>query len=293
MALVTLKEALSQSVANKYAVGAFVTPSFSVTQAILEAAEETGDVPVILMLPWGIVADMESQKRDVYLRCTMELVRSSSAPICVHLDHGGSYSEVINALHAGFSGVMLDASSKPMEENIALTKQVVETAHWCGVSVEGEIGHVGGAEAGALIEGGLSADNRFFTTADEAVHFIEKTNVDCLAVSFGTVHGIYKGTPKLDLDRLDEIRAAVQVPLVMHGGSGLPEDAFRAAVAHGVNKINFFTGLSMGAAAAVRAVCKEKGDKPMHIMEIEGAQFASVKETVKHHISLFGTKPLK
>lgn len=284
MSLVTLKKILESSVNQKTAVGGFVTFDYASTEAIIKAAERTHG-KVILMIPWGLVANRN--KRDEYIRNTLSMIRNSSAEIALHLDHGASFEEVLQSIHAGFSSVMYDGSSLPMEQNIANTKKIVEIAHACGVSVEAEIGHVGGAEAGALIADGMSADTSLYTTVEEAVSFVNATGVDALAVAVGTVHGIVKGTPKLDFNRLAEIRKAVDIPLVLHGGSGLTDEAFQSAVKNGINKINYFTEMSLTASNSIRDYLSQIGNAPIHMMELTTYAYGKLEELVERQIRLF------
>jgi fructose-bisphosphate aldolase class II len=287
MALATLKEVLKGSMEGHYGLGGFVTTDLCVTQSLIKAAEETG-APLILMIPWATTLD--KYKPDEYLRLTVEMARYAAVPVVVHLDHGASFDECMKAIHADFTSVMYDGSSLPFEENIAITKKVVEAAHACGISVEAEIGHVGGAEGGALVEGGMEADSSCYTTVKEAVDFVEATGVDALAVAIGTVHGIYKGTPKLDLERLGSIRKALDIPLVLHGGSGLSDEDYRNVVKNGISKINYFTEASLTASAAAKKLILESGDKPLHMMEIAGVQAQAIEEHVKEKIEVFGWK---
>ncbi|MGI6005472.1 MAG: class II fructose-bisphosphate aldolase [Christensenellales bacterium] len=259
MPLVTMKEVLSESVAKKYAVGAFDTFDPLFTEAILTGAERKG-TPVILMVVEWSFDEVNCEHFFAYLvnRCRM-----SSVPVALHLDHGSSFEAVMKAIHYGCTSVMLDGSSLPMEENIALTKKVVEVAHACGVTVEAEIGHVAGHE-GNMLDGNV-ADESAYTTVHDAVYFCQQTDVDALAIAIGTVHGVYKGEPKLDLVRLDQIRSHLEIPLVLHGGSGLSPEMFRSAVRHGINKINFFTGMTLAATAAVREILDAStGNIPFH-----------------------------
>ncbi len=287
MGLVTLKEVLSGSIAGQYAIGGFVTTDLLATQNIIRAAEEM-EAPIILMIPWGTLTD--KYKTGEYLELTIRMAKNAEVPVAVHLDHGTSYEECIKAIHAGFSSVMYDGSSLPFEQNIQNTRKVVEAAHACGVSVEAEIGHVGGAEGGALIKEGKEADASMYTTVEEAAEFVEKTGVDALAVAIGTVHGIYKGKPVLDLDRLENIRKALDIPLVLHGGSGLSDQDFRNVVKKGINKINFFTEMSMAAAQAAKNFIKQSGDEPIHMMQINSVQSEAVVSLVKEQIEVFGWK---
>lgn len=175
MSLVTMQALLADAEKGGYALGGFVTTDLMVTQSLIQASEEMG-APLILMIPWGTTLD--KHRPDEYLRLTVEMARSANVPVAVHLDYGTSYEECIKAINAGFTSVMFDGSSLPMEENIAITKKVVEATHACGITVEAEIGHVGGAEAGALVEGGLEADESCYTTVEEAVNFAVQTGVD-------------------------------------------------------------------------------------------------------------------
>jgi fructose-bisphosphate aldolase, class II len=286
MPLVSMKDVLKESIAKKYAVGAFDTMDHAFTEAILCAAESKG-VPIILMT---VEALFEMPNYKLFFKYMVNRCEASSIPVALHLDHGATFAGVMKSIHAGCTSVMLDGSSLPFEENIALTKKVVEVAHLCGVSVEGEIGHVAGHE-GNMLEGNV-ADATAYTKVEEAVRFTSETGVDALAVAIGTVHGVYKGTPKLDYERLHEIRQAISVPLVMHGGSGLSPDAFKQAIASGINKVNFFTGMSLGATQAAKNIIEERSGK-LFFGDIVNAGIKRATEIVSEHIDIFGTKPLE
>ncbi len=285
MSLVTMKEILSESIEKKYAVGAFDTMDHVITEAILGAAESKNK-PVILMIPDFIFKQSHFERFTSYLvnRC-----EESSVSVCLHLDHGSSFEAVMLGIRYGCTSVMLDGSSLPFKENIALTKKVCEVAHACGISTEGEIGHVAGHE-GNMLEGNV-ADESAYTKVEQAVQFVEETGVDALAIAIGTVHGVYKGTPKLDFVRLADIRKAVDVPLVLHGGSGLPAEDFRKAIKCGINKINFFTGMSLGAANAVIKLVEERSKK-LTIEDIVNSGMEAASQIVSEHIEIFGTQPL-
>ena len=284
MSLITLKEILSGSIEERRAVGGFVTFDYSSTEAIIKAAE-TANGKAIVMIPWGLVAERDN--REQYLRNTRAMLEESSAPFALHLDHGASFEECMLAIHSGFSSVMYDGSSLPFRENIENTIKVVEAAHACGVSVEAEIGHVGGAEGGALIKEGLSADSSLYTTVEEAVTFAEATGVDALAVAVGTVHGIIKGEPRIDLKRLSDIRNAVKIPLVLHGGSGLDDDTFRSTVENGINKINYFTEMSLTASEAVKEYVRKSGSSPVHMMDITSYAYGELEKLIEKQIRVF------
>ena len=281
MSLVTLKEILAPAKEQNYAVAAFDTMDFTLTEGIIQAAEQTGK-PVILMLPGFIFDRPDAQSM---LDFNLDRIAKSPVPICYHLDHGKA-DECIKAIHAGCSSVMYDGSSLPMEENIAITKEIVKVAHICGVSVEAEIGHVAAPEGS--VEGSV-ADESKFTKPEDAAYFVEQTGVDALAIAFGTVHGVYRGTPHLDLERLQAIKKLVDVPLVMHGGSGLPEQDFRNAVKYGINKINFFTGMSLATIAAMRKLIEETDGRVRYIKLYDTA-LQTVIACAKEQMEIFGTK---
>ncbi len=284
MSLVTLTEILAESREKKYAVGAFDTFDAMNTEAVISAAEEK-NVPVILM-----VCDysFEAPNADRFFADALNRCRTASVPVCMHLDHGPSFEAVMKAIHYGCSSVMIDGSSLSLEENVAITKKVVEVAHACGVSVEAEIGHVAGHEGNT--DDGNVADETAYTRLADAVRFYEETKVDALAVAIGTVHGVYKGEPKLDFDRLDAIREKIPVPLVMHGGSGLSEQNFKDAIRHGISKVNFYTGMSLAGANAAREYLD--ANKIADLGEAVEIGYKASKDVVLKHLDIFGTQPL-
>lgn len=286
--LVTLKEILSESVEKKYAVPALNGHDLYTAQGCLLAAEEMG-LPIILMysddytFPIGF-------PQDCYLRMLIEMARSAKIPVAVIIDHAGSFEMIMKAIHYGCTGVMIDASTLPFEENVALVSKVVEAAHSCNVSVEAEIGHVGGYE-GTPDEG--YAKPQYYTKPEEAERFLELTKVDALAVAFGSNHGPYAGTPHLDIPRLEELRRRVgNLPLVLHGGSGLPDEEFAKAVAGGINKVNYISGMQINCAEAMRRLSAENEGKRMVSRQLLQAGIESVMEETKHILKVFGTQPL-
>ena len=285
MALCTMKAILSESIENRYAVGGFDTMDHLITEAILSAAEEK-NVPVIVMVPDFIFG---RENIDLFFRYLVDRCQTSSVPVALHLDHGTSYDSVVQAIRYGFTSVMFDGSKLPIEENISITRKVCEVAHACGVTTEGEIGHVGGHEGNST--SGNEADRSKFSKPEEAIRFVSETGVDALAIAIGTVHGVFKGEPKLDFERLKEIRASVSIPLVMHGGSGLSPADFKKAIKNGINKINFFTGISLGAGDAVRTLVQNSPGR-LAIGDVTEAAFKKVSEIVGEQIEIFGTKPL-
>lgn len=285
MALVTLKEILKDSIAQKYAVGAFDAAEHGYVEAILSASEEKG-VPVILMVLEDLFKFVDMKRFIPYLH---DRISRSTVPVALHLDHGNTYEICLKAIHWGFSSVMIDGSRLPYEENVELVRKVVDTAHICGVSVEAELGHVSGNE-GDLRKGSV-VDKNMYTQPEEAKRFVEDTGVDALAVAIGTVHGRFRGTPEIDFELLKRIREAVDVPLVLHGGSGLTDDDYRNLVKYGINKINFFTGMSVASVDAVnKAISDSEGY--LHFHEIVKAGLDAAATVVKDQIDVFGTRPL-
>lgn len=288
MAHVGLKEILLESVRKTYAVGAFDSMNYLMTEAILEAAEEK-NTPVILMFPGDVVMRPGAEK---FFRCTRMLVDQAPVPVTIHLDHGTNFEVCMKAIKYGFGGVMFDGSNLPIEENISITKKVVDAAHAAGVAVEAEVGHVGGLEAETAVG---TVDKTMYTKTEDAIRFVEETNVDALAVAIGTVHGVFAMEPHLDLKRLTDIRRNVDVPLVLHGGSGLSDTDFRNVVQAGINKINFFTGMSFAGVEGTGAILDKysKENKSLHVFDMLDACKNSMKKVVEHQIEVFGTLPLK
>lgn len=281
----SLNEVLQESINKGYAVGAFNVISHDMVDEILNASAEKG-VPVILS-----VAEVHFKYFDLdkFIKYIKHRVSQHSEPVVLHLDHGQSFQTVMRAIHLGFSSVMFDGSTLPFEENIEKTSRIVEAAHAADVSVEAELGHVAGGEGN--IKDGTEVNRDLFTKPEEAKTFVEKTDVDALAVAVGTVHGLYKGEPDLDFDRLKAIRKAVDVPLVLHGGSGLNNKDFKKAVECGINKINYFTGNSQ---VAVKGIKDEIENKEGFVKYPDLLNIArkEIKENVKNKINTFKTKPL-
>lgn len=229
--LMNMKELLAVAHANDFAVPAFNISSNMLLTGVMEASEEMQS-PVIL----AIHPDELHFVHTSFVKFAVDEAIKASIPVCIHLDHGASLAHVMEAIQCGFTSVMIDASSRPLAENIAICREVVELAHAVNVSVEGELGTIGttGPEAEA------GADEIIYTNPDDVVIFVEATGVDTLAVAIGTSHGIYPKDrkPELKLDLLKEIRSRVDIPLVLHGGSANPDSEIAAAVRLGINKIN-------------------------------------------------------
>ncbi len=241
--LVNLNDVLKDAQKNKYAVGLFNTIDTDMLEAVITAAEETKS-PVIIgtaevLLPYGDF--------DIIAPSVVERAKKASVPVVVHYDHGLTFERCIEALKYGFSSVMFDGSAGDYKKNVEDTREIVRIAHAMGATVEGEIGHVGEA---------ADCDNEhqdMYTTPSEAIEYQNQTGVDALAIAIGTAHGAYKTKPKLDIERLKEIRAAIDTPLVLHGGSGLSDDDFINCVKNGISKVNIFTDLCMAGERAMKA----------------------------------------
>jgi fructose-bisphosphate aldolase, class II len=286
MALVSLKEILDAAKEGGYAVPAFDALDHASAEAIIMAAEELNR-PVVLMVPEAGLLLVDA---DIFMRFLVDRVKIAKVPIALELDHGKSFAVVMKAIQCGFTSVMIDGSDLPNDENIAITGKIVEVAHAAGVSVEAEIGHVAGGEGS--FEGSV-VDESMYTRAEDAKAFAEATGVDALAVAFGTVHGVYKGTPKLDIDRLKAIKDSVTIPLVMHGGSGVSEEDFVSAIQSGINKINLFTEISMAAVAKSVAHAQARENK-LHFAELIYVAKIEVCTIAKKYIKLFSlTKETK
>ena len=234
-----------------YAVGAFNVENMEMVQAVVAAAEEM-HAPVILQTTPSTIkyADLEYFYANV-----KTAAEKASVPVSIHLDHGNSFDLAMRALRAGYTSIMIDGSQKSFEENIAVTKAVVDACHPSGIPVEAELGKVGGKEDD--LNGG---EGNPYTDPQEAKTFVEATGVDSLAIAIGTAHGVYKGIPKLDMERLSEIRKVVSVPLVLHGTSGVPDDAVRDCISRGICKVNYATDLRIAFSRGVNAVLKEHPD---------------------------------
>ncbi|HHI92429.1 MAG TPA: ketose-bisphosphate aldolase [Gammaproteobacteria bacterium] len=245
MPMVDMKHMLQHAYRHGYAVGAFEVVSLDFLDGIIMAAEQAR-APVILSLAESRFAHFNF---DLIMPAVEAAAMRAQVPVAIHFDHGTCLESAVNGIRLGCNGVLVDLSHLDFVENTQMTKQVVETAHACGVSVEGELGYVPGAEGeGAEIFPGDLA----YTLLAEAKAYVERTGVDFLAVSVGTVHGRMKGKPKLDYTRLKQINEALKIPLVIHGGSGLSDDQCRRLIANGVTKINCYTALSDVAAKQIR-----------------------------------------
>jgi len=245
MPLVSMKEMLNKALAGKYAVGQFNINNLEWTQAILAAAEEEKS-PVILGVSEGAARHMSGFKTVVKMIEGLMEDMKITVPVAIHLDHGSSFEKCKEAIEAGFTSVMIDASHHSFEENVSITSKVVELAHAKGVSVEAELGTVGGQEDDVVSDGIIYAD------AQECLELVQKTGIDTLAPALGSVHGPYKGEPKLGFDEMEEICNLTGMPLVLHGGTGIPTEHIQKAISRGTAKINVNTENQIAFTKAVR-----------------------------------------
>lgn len=283
MPLVSMKEMLLKAVEGKYAVGQFNLNNLEFTQAILQAAQEENS-PVILGVSEGAARYMGGFKFVVAMVKALMEEYKVTVPVAIHLDHGSSFEKCVEAMYAGFTSVMIDGSHHPLEENIALTKKVVDVAHALGVSVEAELGRIGGQEDDLIVD---DAD-AMYAIPHECDQLVRETGVDCFAPALGSVHGPYKGEPNLGFDRMEEVQKLTGVPLVLHGGTGIPTHDIKKAISLGTAKINVNTENQMSSAAAVRKVLAEKPNEydPRKYL---GPARDAIKETVKGKMREFGS----
>ena len=274
--LVTLKNILKMAEAKGCAIGSFNTPNFESLKAVIDVAEELNQ-PVIIMHA-QVHEEMGLCKMDEIAPIMLFMADRASVPICVHLDHGTDLDYVKKGLDLGFTSVMYDGSTLPKEENYANTSAMVEIAEKYGASVEAEIGSMGARESG---NGGGES---IYTDPSEAEKFANETGIDALACAFGTVHGIYLKEPKLDFARLDEINKAINVPIVMHGGSGVSHEDYKKVIALGVRKINYYTYMAKAGGEAV----SQKKYGQFH--DAANDAIAAMKNDVKNAITVFSGK---
>ena len=281
--LVTLKEALKIAEEKKIAVGAFNAANLESLQAVITAAEEL-NLPVIMQFaqchePWvplaliGPIMVAEAKK--------------ASVPVCVHLDHGETLDYLVKALEIGFTGIMYDGSVLPYAENLKNTKRAVEMAAKTGACVEAELGSMGKRESGAGDADG--DDTKIYTDPQKAKEFVEASGIDALACSFGTTHGIYLSAPRLDFDVVKNVRAMTNdIPVVMHGGSGVSREDYHAAIRAGVRKINYFTYMDKaGGNAAAEYLKSLRAEEPLFFSSVSMAARDAMKENVKEAMKMF------
>jgi len=280
MPLVSMTEMLQKAKAEGYAVGQFNINNLEFTQAILLAAEETKS-PVILGVSEGAAKYMGGFKLVVAMVKALMEEYKITVPVAIHLDHGSSFEKCAQAIHAGFTSVMIDASHHPFEENVAITAKVVELAHIHGVSVEAELGTVGGQEDDVV--GGI-----IYADPQECVELVKRTNIDALAPALGSVHGPYKGEPKLGFKEMEEISNLTGMPLVLHGGTGIPTKDIQKAISLGTAKINVNTENQIASAKAVRETLA-KNPELYDPRKYLGPARDAIKATVIEKMKEFGS----
>lgn len=274
--LVNLNDVLKKAQKEHYGVGLFNTTDTDMLEAVISAAEEMHSPVVIgtaeVLLPYG--------ELKLIAPSIIAAAKRASVPVVVHYDHGLTFERCMEALKLGFSSVMFDGSTKEYSRNLAETREIVKVAHSFGASVEGEIGHVGEANA----NDNLLTD--MYTTPQEAINYVNETNVDALAIAIGTAHGVYKTKPMLNIERLKQIRAAIDTPLVLHGGSGLSNEDFKNTVKEGIAKVNIFTDLCLAGDKAM----KEGIENRLGYLETRKLKVEYIKEATKNKIRLFGSE---
>ncbi|HIT22665.1 MAG TPA: class II fructose-1,6-bisphosphate aldolase [Candidatus Scybalousia intestinigallinarum] len=276
--LVNSKEILLAAKKGHYAIPHFNINNLEWTKYILEEMEHL-QKPVILGVSEGACKYMGGF--DVIVGMVKGLLKdlNITIPVCLHVDHGTSFETCQKAIDAGFTSVMIDASRLPLEENIRLTKEVVDYAHSRGVTVEAEIGHIGGTEDNIT----NTSNNAHL---DECITLVKETNIDSLAPALGSVHGLYKGEPNLDFKTMKEISEHLEVPLVLHGGTGIPEYQIKEAISCGINKININTELQIAWHDAVSKFIEENPNiyDPRKVI---GSGEKAIKEKIEEKVNLF------
>ena len=261
--LVNLNDVLKKAQKEHYGVGLFNTTDTDMLEGAISAAEELRS-PIIIgtaevLLPFG--------ELKLIAPSLIAAAKRATVPVVVHYDHGLTFDRCMEAIKLGFSSIMFDGSAGDEKENLKNTCEMVKIAHSIGISVEGEIGHVGEANKGD------NETSDMYTTPEEAMAFVEATGVDALAVAIGTAHGAYKTKPQLDIERLKEIRNAINTPLVLHGGSGLSDDDFKNTIKNGIAKVNIFTDLCNAGKNAMKTFDGE-------YLDIRNAKVKAIKEAV-------------
>lgn len=278
--LENMKDMLNKADSGKYAVPQFNINNLEWTRFILEQCQEL-KTPVILGVSEGAIKYMGGYKTVANLVKSLISNLNITIPVALHLDHGSSYESCVKAINNGFTSVMIDASKYPLEENINITRQVVNYAKDKDVTVEAEVGAVGGEEDGI-------ANELAYAKVEDAIKLVNETNIDFLAPALGSVHGIYKGEPKLDFERMVKIHELTKLPLVLHGGSGIPDQLIKKSISCGICKININTELQIAWSKAVRLYLKEN-EKVYDPRKIIKSGEAKMKEMITSKVLLFGS----
>lgn len=280
--LVNMNDVLIPARRHKYGVGLFNAVNLELARGIIAAAEATRS-PVIMgtaeiLLPYGPLEEV-----SYYL---IPMAKKANVPVVIHLDHGLKKETCLKALELGFTSIMYDCSTDSYDENVKKVKEMADIAHSYGATIEGELGHVGDNEGSFEAASHLSDSSRFFTDPKLAKDYVEKTGVDALAIAIGNAHGAYKLPPKLDFERIRTIAQTVDVPLVLHGGSGLTDQDFRRAIYEGISKVNIFTDINV---AAMKAEISHFTDVNKGIIDLIPAAVDAIKQETKKKMLLFGS----
>ena len=280
--LVNMNEVLKPAQQGKYAVGLFNAVNLELARGIIAAAEQTGS-PVIMgtaevLFPYGPLEEV-----SYYL---LPMAKKAKVPVVIHLDHGLKKETCLKALELGFTSIMYDCSTDTYDENVRKVKEMADIAHSFGATIEGELGHVGDNEGSAEGSSHLSDPSKFFTDPKMAKDYVQKTGVDALAIAVGNAHGAYKLPPKLDFERIRTIAKMVDVPLVLHGGSGLTDNDFKKAIQEGISKVNIFTDINV---AAVKAEFSRFTDMNKGIIDLIPAAVEAIKQESMKKMELFGS----
>ncbi|MBF0197923.1 MAG: class II fructose-bisphosphate aldolase [Planctomycetes bacterium] len=289
MPLVPTRDILADARKNAYAVPMFDVSNYEMIRSVIEAAEERQS-PVML---GALKPDIEGVGLDYFIAMAQTAAKTSSIPIAIHLDHACSLEECQRVIEAGFNSVMIDGSATPFAENASMTKEVCDYAHKRGIDVEAELGHVPDAISGQ----GEAAHQGYehkeikdcLTQPDQVLRYVEQTGVDSLAVAIGTAHGSYISTPELDISRLQEINSSSPIPLVLHGGSGTPDEQIKNAIANGIAKINVFTDILIAMNSKKKEVLNELENMGTWPHVLNNKPNEALKEVVREKISLFGS----
>ena len=276
--LVNMNDLLLPAKENGYGVGFFNAVNMEMARAVIETAEELHS-PVMVGTAEILLPAMELEHVARYL---IPMAKKASVPVCVHYDHGLTFERCMEALRLGFTSIMYDCSTADYKENIAKVAEMVKICHAMGVTVEGELGHVGDNDG----EGKLVNPSDYYTDPDLAADYVKNTGIDSLAVAVGNAHGDYKFTPKLDFGRIRIIAEKTALPLVLHGGSGLSDDDFRIAIQNGIHKVNIFTDIDKAGKAGIEKGISE-GAKTM--MELMPYELEAMKAVVAEKLRLFGS----
>ena len=280
MALVPLYEVLDKADREGYAIGAFNCNNMEIVQSIITAAEAE-KAPVIIQASQGAI---KYAGLNYIIALVRQAAEGTSVPVVLHLDHGTDFDQVMQCIRFGFTSVMYDGSGMPLEDNISMTCKVLEVARVFGVSVEAELGRIVGTEDDISVDDAEA----FLADPEEAERFVTETGVDALAVAVGTAHGLYKGEPKLDFDRLAEINRLVSCPLVLHGASGVSDESIKRTIELGVRKINIDTNIREAFAGSMRSAME---DNPAEIdpRKILGPAREAATKVIREKIRLFGS----